>query len=77
LRHVQGVFAAGCVAGNGAAAVTNQLLQAALADLPTLTSNLGAMLIAGIVLAATALGAALVPAWRAGRIDVTAVLSDN
>jgi ABC-type lipoprotein release transport system permease subunit len=54
--------------------LTNQLLQSALADAPTLQSNAGALAAGGIVLLATALGAALLPALRAARIDPKSAL---
>jgi len=69
LRPVRTVFLIGAVAGLLGAALTNRLLQSALADAPTLRSNAGALAAGGIVLLVTTLGAALLPALRAARID--------
>jgi len=69
LRNVRTVFAVGSVAGLLGAAATNRLLQSALADAPTLQANASALVAGGILLLVTALGAALLPALRAARID--------
>ena len=69
LQPVRTVFLIGAVAGLLGAALTNRLLQSALTDAPTLRSNAGALAAGGIVLLVTTLGAALLPALRAARID--------
>jgi ABC-type antimicrobial peptide transport system permease subunit len=69
LQRVRTVFVIGAVGGVLGAVLTNRLLQSVLADAPTVQSNAGALVAGGTVLLVTALGAALMPALRAARID--------
>jgi putative ABC transport system permease protein len=74
LRNVRTVFAIGSATGLLGAALTNRLLQSALADPPTMRANAAALVAGGVMLFAAALGAALLPALRAARIDPKSAL---